>query len=1149
GRSVANNDQPDRGRNPAVLLVEGCAQRSQKVNVGCQTDHSDQRRRVLSSPQPVSGNKVSDATDEVNMASRSYCEGLLSLTLADFILLNKPIKGPCEQISGFLWRITAMPKTSSRGKKKCLGFFVECCRHLHSESWSCKASAELRLKSQKEGVVDFVRRIDHVYTARENDWGYSSYATWDEITDESSGYVSNGVVILEALVRVELPRNLSPDQLKKKVQDYMAVAEMQCERGLIDKAIEMNTAAVNFCKNNRVYCFDEALHRQKDKLIDAKLKERIEAIEKGHQDEENTVDRSALKRAILELTKDVKHSRHPNFNCYGTTMQEVKLGELYESETMRIRRSFHYSMCHQGRTPLSDCNKGDSNVVEQDKNTDATKLGDTGNSRKVLLEIKTATLPSELPQPPSSCLASNPEQTDRSDTVEKRLLENFADKRDAKSVRGIGILSSNCGKQSSCTLSTMDHSCQTLECLPVANRCRQRPEMEQCETMVFRHPEKREAVIQKVTTPVSSVEQSIEDHSGVIGSVFDLFDTVKERCSSDELKKTLGRLGEAVASAITTEVPGAKEVTRKGDRSKSKLISCLDDPDIRKRLKEISGVLRTPKEIPPCEIIIRCALRKGVVIEPADVKKIIEHATHAAVRIGVQKKENQDLAKQLEVLHRATSKSTNEHDNWMERLQTEKHSCEEMAVTIRRLSNEYDELKKSVGQQMREAQHRRQLQEKIDFLKKKICDTEKKFTSELGKLRKDLLVNKEAEKKTLEELRADEAQLAANKKQLGESCLELERLKDALNARTIDCNDKVMLVTECARKAEVRLLQLKLEIGLGILRHAYEDSQRRINEFELERKQIEGGRSCKTAERSIAAWHDRRHLIAELIRSAENEFGIQVDQIKGGKQLASLPIISVPMPPPAPESFAFCETCMQIPSTSGCHSSFTVTESPCWDTQEMGDIGNYMAARSSSGNGGSMLGSTIISSAAPCPMSWMRSWDDWFGVGWSGELMNRSALAAANLLARNWVTFAPQPSAKWNDMLPYTNGSNSGNDIQSSQHAANINNGTAPGRYTGKYLEQQASSCQQRGRYNADNEHQLGRCYANEGCDDNNIGLLSRHDDDIIGHLKMHFPALSGEKMMEYMKELMIRNGLTSLDGLSVRDVITGVAYLIVEKR
>lgn len=68
-------------------------------------------------------------------------------------------------------------------------------------------------------------------------------------------------------------------------------------------------------------------------------------------------------------------------------------------------------------------------------------------------------------------------------------------------------------------------------------------------------------------------------------------------------------------------------MTRKDDRSKSEvLISCLEDPDIRERLKEISGVLRTPKEIPPCEIIICCALRKGVVIEPADVKKLVQDA-------------------------------------------------------------------------------------------------------------------------------------------------------------------------------------------------------------------------------------------------------------------------------------------------------------------------------------------------------------------------------------------------------------------------------------------------------------------------------------------------------------------------------------------
>lgn len=48
-------------------------------------------------------------------------------------------------------------------------------------------------------------------------------------------------------------------------------------------------------------------------------------------------------------------------------------------------------------------------------------------------------------------------------------------------------------------------------------------------------------------------KRSIKDHAGVIGSVFGLFDTVKERCNSDELNKTLVRLAEGIASAMATE--------------------------------------------------------------------------------------------------------------------------------------------------------------------------------------------------------------------------------------------------------------------------------------------------------------------------------------------------------------------------------------------------------------------------------------------------------------------------------------------------------------------------------------------------------------------------------------------------------------------
>lgn len=82
-----------------------------------------------------------------------------------------------------------------------------------------------------------------------------------------------------------------------------------------------------------------------------------------------------------------------------------------------------------------------------------------------------------------------------------------------------------------------------------------------------------------------------------------------------------------------------------------------------------------------------------------------------------------------------------------------------------------------------------------------------------------------------------------------------------------------------------------------------------------------------------------RMFFVKLSRDAQSLNVLQIDQVKGGKQLANLPTISVPMPPPAPESFRFDETYMQIPSPSGCHSSFAINGSPYWDAQEMGDVG------------------------------------------------------------------------------------------------------------------------------------------------------------------------------------------------------------------
>ncbi len=55
---------------------------------------------------------------------------------------------------------------------------------------------------------------------------------------------------------------------------------MQSSRGLIDKAIEVNQSALKFCKDKDENCKQE-LEAQKAKLIELKLKQSIERIEKG----------------------------------------------------------------------------------------------------------------------------------------------------------------------------------------------------------------------------------------------------------------------------------------------------------------------------------------------------------------------------------------------------------------------------------------------------------------------------------------------------------------------------------------------------------------------------------------------------------------------------------------------------------------------------------------------------------------------------------------------------------------------------------------------------------------------------------------------------------------------------------------------------
>ncbi|TMS36461.1 hypothetical protein L596_003616 [Steinernema carpocapsae] len=284
-----------------------------KTSVACQTDDHPEYPRIPRSPGAAT--PMASSSD----ASGSNSDGTLRLLIQNFRNMADTVRGPSKSIQNVPWRIMVMPRqhvVQKKGTQKCLGFFLQCCPEAYSDSWSCQAAAELRLISQKQGVPHFTRKTNHNYTAKENDWGYSCFMTWADILDENQGYIKDDNVILEVSVKAEAPKAiLTLEQFGKKIQDYKRLADMQCSRGLIDKAIEVNASALKFCKDKDPERKAE-LEKQKVKLIEMKLKESIERIEKDTTktgDEENTANNlNALKQAISASTAKSSRGAHKN---------------------------------------------------------------------------------------------------------------------------------------------------------------------------------------------------------------------------------------------------------------------------------------------------------------------------------------------------------------------------------------------------------------------------------------------------------------------------------------------------------------------------------------------------------------------------------------------------------------------------------------------------------------------------------------------------------------------------------------------------------------------------------------------------------------------------------------------------------------------
>lgn len=155
----------------------------------------------------------------------SASEATLRFTITEFSELKESVLSQPVYVRNLPWKIMAMPRAGQQpashdrqgqgvGQQKSLGFFLQCNGESESTTWSCNAQADLRIIPQKEGCQMINRRIQHVFYSKENDWGFSHFLSWADITDPEKGFLKDDTIILEVWVSADAPHGVSWDSKK-----------------------------------------------------------------------------------------------------------------------------------------------------------------------------------------------------------------------------------------------------------------------------------------------------------------------------------------------------------------------------------------------------------------------------------------------------------------------------------------------------------------------------------------------------------------------------------------------------------------------------------------------------------------------------------------------------------------------------------------------------------------------------------------------------------------------------------------------------------------------------------------------------------------------------------------------------------------------
>ncbi|KAL3085977.1 hypothetical protein niasHS_009019 [Heterodera schachtii] len=106
----------------------------------------------------------------------------------------------CIYIKGLPWKICAEIRTKNNSSEKWLGFHLWCTAP-KDENWSCKCSATFRIVSQKSGVKDVTKKIDHSFSNKSSISGFTNF-TFLHLMDTEKGLYDKDEDIVTLVIDV-----------------------------------------------------------------------------------------------------------------------------------------------------------------------------------------------------------------------------------------------------------------------------------------------------------------------------------------------------------------------------------------------------------------------------------------------------------------------------------------------------------------------------------------------------------------------------------------------------------------------------------------------------------------------------------------------------------------------------------------------------------------------------------------------------------------------------------------------------------------------------------------------------------------------------------------------------------------------------------